>query len=247
MKGLFNSLLRIRPPKPSVQCRRSGRPLIILIVPIMRLYHFLPAVHGLDDLRRARLKLGEIDELNDPFELWCSAQNDREIRRSFREWKKEMAKRYAMLCFSKNWRNPLLWSHYADRHRGICLGLDVNDGYVEPVQYVETRVPLRLPLTEETMKPLLYTKFAGWRYEEEWRAWLRLEERDPSSGNHCFRDFDENIRLREVIVGSLYGGSKDTIERVLQHCAHQIRIVKARLAFKSFEVVEDRRGFETES
>jgi hypothetical protein len=43
----------------------------------MRLYHFLSATNALDDLTRRRIKLSQIDDLNDPFELWYSAQGDR--------------------------------------------------------------------------------------------------------------------------------------------------------------------------
>ena len=25
-----------------------------------------------------------------------------------------------MLCFSKGWHNPVQWSHYTDKHKGIC-------------------------------------------------------------------------------------------------------------------------------
>ena len=37
----------------------------------MRLYHFLSAENALDDLTNRRIKLSQIDDLNNPFELWC--------------------------------------------------------------------------------------------------------------------------------------------------------------------------------
>jgi hypothetical protein len=42
----------------------------------IRVYHFLPAKYALDDIEKQRLKISEIDQLNDPFELWCVAQED---------------------------------------------------------------------------------------------------------------------------------------------------------------------------
>jgi hypothetical protein len=47
-----------------------------------------------------------------------------------------------MLCFSRDWHNPVQWSHYADKHRGICLGFDVPDSLLVPVQY--TKEPPKL-------------------------------------------------------------------------------------------------------
>ena len=111
----------------------------------MRLYHFLRADHALGDLRRkGRLKIAEIDNLNDPFELFCSSQRDHRIRTALRGWKREITKAYGLLCFCAQWHNPLLWSHYADRHRGICLGFDVRDNLPKEIRYLRTRTTLRL-------------------------------------------------------------------------------------------------------
>jgi len=35
----------------------------------MRVFHFVNEEHGLDDLRKRRLKIAALNELNDPFEL----------------------------------------------------------------------------------------------------------------------------------------------------------------------------------
>src|SRR5260370_36609373 len=113
-----------------------------------------------------------------------------------------MAQKYGMLCFCMHWRNPVLWSHYADRHRGICLGFDVPSDSIKGVQYVVTRPPLRFPLTEATTQKLLFTKYRDWRYEEEWRGWFRLDTRDPGTG-YAFYALADKVRLRVEIVGPL--------------------------------------------
>ncbi len=51
----------------------------------MRVYHFLPTVHALDDIEKKRIRISEIDQLNDPFELWCVSQEDERIRPALRE------------------------------------------------------------------------------------------------------------------------------------------------------------------
>lgn len=219
----------------------------IPIIDQMRLYHFLPANYALDDLAKGRLKLSQIDNLNDPFELWCSEQSDHKMRTALRSWKKAMAKKYGLLCFCATWRSPLLWSHYADRHKGICLGFNVRDDSVAKVDYVEKRTPLRLPLTEDSMQRVLFTKFTGWSYEQEWRAWFRLEECDPAASNHYFREFDEDISLSEVIVGPLCTVSKSALTKAIRSYSPPPRIMKARLAFNSFRVVKDQRGFSTKA
>ena len=208
----------------------------------MRLYHFLSAKNALDDLTRRRIKLSQIDDLNDPFELWCSAQGDPEIRKALRKFKSDMSGRYGMLCFSRDWHNPVLWSHYSHKHQGICLGFDVDDQCVKAVNYVVKRTPLQIPPTEETMHQLLFTKHRDWSYEDEWRGWFRLDECDASTG-HYFYAIDDKISLREVIAGPLCETPKAIIDSALRGYAGHIRPIKARLAFTTFEVVKNKQGF----
>jgi hypothetical protein len=40
----------------------------------VRVYHFLSAEHALDDIKKQRIKISEIGQLNEAFELWCVAQ-----------------------------------------------------------------------------------------------------------------------------------------------------------------------------
>jgi hypothetical protein len=208
----------------------------------MRAYHFLSVENALDDLNRRQIRLSEIDKLNDPFELWCSAQADRRIRAALRGWKRDMAPQYGMLCFSRHWHNPVLWSHYSDKHQGICLGFELDEQSLRPVQYVGKRTALQLPATQETMEQLLYTKYRDWSYEEELRAWFRFEERDASTG-HYFYNFGTKLQLREVIAGPLCVTPKATIVAELRGHEDHIRVVKARLAFTTFQIVENRQGF----
>ena len=91
-----------------------------------RLYHFTEAKHGLDDLRNRRLKIAQFNNLNDPFELRSVDLSDPTNKLAFDLWIMEIAPRFGLLCFSQNWKAIPQWSHYAERHRGVCLGFDVS-------------------------------------------------------------------------------------------------------------------------
>jgi hypothetical protein len=205
----------------------------------MRVYHFLPAVHALDEIRKKRIKISEIDQLNDPFELWCVSQEDRQLRLALREYKKEMTKRFGMICFCKHWHNPLLWSHYADKHRGMCLGFDVDDRGLRTVDYLEERSDLTMPPTKESADELLFTKYRDWQYEEELRNWFQLDEREAG---HYFYPFDDFVQLKEVIAGPLCTTPNEDIQE-----AGSIIITMARLAFRTFRVVENLQGFRSKT
>jgi len=206
----------------------------------MRVYHFLPAVHALDDIEKKRIKISEIDQLNDPFELWCVSQENKQLRSDLRNYKKKMAERFGMICFCEHWHNPLLWSHYADKHRGMCLGFDVDDRGLQRVNYVRKRSELKIPPTKESANELLFTKYRDWKYEEEWRNWFQFDKREDG---FYFYYFDAFIQLREVIAGPLCAEPKERIDQALKGYTETISVIKARLAFKTFQVVKNRKGF----
>lgn len=207
----------------------------------MRAYHLLCATHALDDIRHRRLKIATFDDLNDPFELWSIAQPTRIDRDWMRRSKKQMAREYGLLCFSRSWHSPALWGHYGDKHKGIALGFDVRRECAKDVSYVATRVPARV-LDEATAQMFLFTKHLDWRYEQECRIFTRLEDRDPASGFY-FAPFGGGLTLREVIAGPLCTVPKAAIVAALATAGIDAAVIKARLAFNSFRVVTNRRGF----
>src|SRR5688500_15130857 len=108
----------------------------------MRVYHFLNRQFGLQDLKLRQLKIATLDDINDPFELLAVYSRDADERRAFRDFKRDWGKRFGMLCFSKTWKNPVQWSHYAEKHRGMCLGFDVPDSLLTEVSYSVRRLTL---------------------------------------------------------------------------------------------------------
>ena len=207
---------------------------------VVRAYHFVPVEHGLDDLRRRRLKIARLDDLNDPFELWAPTQPTKEIREGLRKYKSEMSKRFGVLCFSLSWQNPLMWSHYADRHRGLALGFDISTNVIRKVKYIQERPAFRA-VDEKLAQSFLYTKYAGWSYEEEARVWTTVQDPDPVSGLY-FAEFSVDVLLREVIVGHLSKVAHAELKKTLKEPAGQVQVKKARLAFNSFRIVTDKRG-----
>jgi len=186
------------------------------------------------------LKIARLDELNDPFELWAIAQPDRQLRIALRLTKDEMSKHRGVLCFSLSWHNPLLWSHYADKHRGVALGFDVQDQILKAVSYVEQR-PVLKEISIEVAHWLLFTKYVDWKYEQEARVFTTLEEPDAETGLY-FGNFNAQLVLREVIVGPLCTTTRQELNDALG-TMEGVTLTKSRLAFNSFRVVADQRGF----
>lgn len=140
----------------------------------MKVYHLLNEEYGLKDLREKRLKISTILELNDPFEFLPISLSDKDDRRSIGIARKIMDKHLGLICFSRTWDNPVLWSHYADKHKGFALGFEVLEKDVREVTYVKKR--LKASDVGKKVKTLLTHKYSDWEYENE----VRMQIGHPS-------------------------------------------------------------------
>jgi len=210
----------------------------------VRVYHFVNRQYGLENLAKRRLKIARWNDLNDPFELAAANFADKELRRAMVQTKDQLNDRHGMLCFSRNWQNPVQWSHYAEKHRGVCLAFDVDDDLVQPVNYVADRLSLtkeqvlseKGERTEELMLQMLFTKYKDWKYEEEVRVMATLSDED---GGHYFYPFDAHLVLKGVIVGPRSTISRAEVAVALGDQAGHVETWKARLGFNRFEIVRN--------
>ena len=217
-----------------------------LIYMLMRVYHFINDQHGLLNLQMGRLKISTLNELNDPFELFGVEMSNESVRYAFQSMKTELSKSRGILCFSKSWSNPVMWSHYANRHAGLCLGFDIPDECLRKVSYSRKRLvaeaeklsdPTRL--TIRLTQKFLLTKYEHWKYEEEVRSFVALEDKDPETGLY-FAGFSERLKLISVIVGANSSLSRSDIQMALSEHEENVDVFKARLAFKTFKVVRQK-------
>lgn len=78
----------------------------------LRLYYFMPAEHFLDVIENDELKVSIPEQCNDPLEFMaCGASLHEEHDRE----------NGAFISFSRRCDSSIMWAHYADSHRGVCL------------------------------------------------------------------------------------------------------------------------------
>jgi hypothetical protein len=205
----------------------------------MRVYKFLSRNFGLKVMRERRIKISEIHDLNDPFELVPFDLSDPLYRKGIELTRDQLAGVKGMVCFARHWRDPVLWAHYSDKHRGMALGFDVPDDCAQSVRYIEERLPARPP-DYELAHDMLFTKFAGWAYEVEIRIFTQRDEKEDGL---YFAAFGDNLMLREVIAGQRCCISRSEIVAVLGEHLESTHVVKARLSHTTFDVEEDPDGF----
>jgi hypothetical protein len=89
--------------------------------------------------------------------------------------------RVGLLCLSGNLTSELLWGHYADGHRGVCVEFDPHAGLFLAAQRVnytnEPPVINRLvDGVDQILEKSMFTKGADWTYEDEWRVIARWRD-----------------------------------------------------------------------
>ncbi len=210
----------------------------------MRVYYLTSERHALNNIKNNRIKISLLEDLNDPFELMGTELESEENKNAFDLLLNIVSKNWGVICFTKDWHNPLMWSHYGDKHKGVCLGFDINNTILKEVIYREKRIQFNVDMdlygggiTEELIEDLLRYKYIDWKYEDEVRAWANLDEQDETG--FYFMDFENNLQLREIILGPRSELKSQDINPILSDYKEDIKIKNTKLAFNSFEVIEN--------
>lgn len=142
------------------------------------------------------------DKLNDPMEACYEvyAKNESDKRIMDQKIKAEL-NYWRIAALGSSYKNFLLWSYYADGHRGIAIEIDIpldNRPYLEPVKYDwSTTVFSHIDQTEYSMRHLLFYKREEWQHEEEYRIIIRSENND-SYGEY----FTLQNPIKKIYIGA---------------------------------------------
>lgn len=212
----------------------------------LRAYYLTPSQYALSNIALRRIKISRLSNVNDPFEFLAVNLTNKEHREAFQETKAKMNENNGLICFARDWSNPLMWGHYASGHTGMALGFDVEEQFLKPAIYTKTPMKIQTnpkngyPIfTEETMGRLIRTKFYDWKYENELRLFVKLDHATVESGMY-FKDFDSSLILREVILGSRCELPIASIRMMLDSYIPSVKVIKARSAFSSFRIIENK-------
>ncbi|MBN2260005.1 MAG: DUF2971 domain-containing protein [Clostridiales bacterium] len=148
---------------------------------------------------------------------------------------------YGVCCFSENYDNLLMWSHYADKHEGICLGFDADlkDKFFEIplivkypetypiVNYFENYLNKATPIVQFHFA----TKSKDWSYENELRIVKDIGQHDKIRGEI---NFNKDI-VKEVIFGYKTKPKKiDKIVKLFMQLSYKVDFFKMELHDNDF-------------
>lgn len=187
-------------------------------------YHTIN-INLLQSLRKGTNWYSNVRLLNDPFDCFLIDNTNTDTYKNF-------TTKLCACCFSKNMNEILMWSHYANNHRGVCLEFEITneetikgqlininyDNDLTTIDNVERTSSGHLSLNVTSNGKFLATKFKNWSYEEELRTYVICEETNFAGVE---RPFLGNLT-------SIYFGKntmKDDIE-LIKHITSHITLLK---------------------
>lgn len=172
-----------------------------------------------DIILKQRLYAAPYFELNDPMEgryLYSDGVSIDEHMRSVLKGEKEKI-RICSLSLDPN--NELMWSHYAEGHKGVAIGveLDRNRYEVKPINYDGLHQVGLHNFHSGSAIDVLSHKLDVWRYEKEVRVFVL------NNKQHV------NVKIKKVICGSrMSTQDKGFITDLIEKLDPDIEIINAR-------------------
>lgn len=189
-------------------------------------------------------------------------QKIREIQRFEQEIRKpgfgiQVTNSYGVFCLSKDPLSVLMWSHYADHHKGFVVEFSIpNYPQVDTIEEareftLNNLVPFEVyynkekPIIDsnhdlnENLKQTLFVKGLSWEYENEERII------DYLNGPGIYK-YDQKRYLKSVIAGARmdendFNNLKSKINNLNKKLSVNVTLYKAQLTPKKFELHVPRR------
>lgn len=206
----------------------------------VRVYKFYPANWALEAIKKQRLKVSPVGELNDPFEYLSVDIGRRDVRKWMQKLHSLIVGGNGIISFSRAWNEPLMWAHYADNHKGIALGFDIPKHMLFEINYIENRIKptIEVDHSEHEMEKLLdlvlRSKHKNWEYEGEFRL-LRKLENCIMADRLYFSKLNEVTVLKEVVFGDRYE-SQDELQLQKKLKNEGVDFTTARPEFTGFKM-----------
>jgi Protein of unknown function (DUF2971) len=137
----------------------------------------------------------------------------------------QLATTFGVLSLSQNHDNFLMWSHYADQHKGFVIEFETGNNFFNPlyghnlpamlgrVEYSDVRP--HLSYSTLNRPEAMFRKNSIWSYENEWRLVRYLEQSDETF--HRENNLPIHLfRFGPSAVSAIYTGAKMVHEEYVE-------------------------------
>jgi hypothetical protein len=130
--------------------------------------------------------------------------------------RKRINSEIGILCCSETRQSVIMWSHYADEHKGFVVGFESTDsffshypheppdiGVLRRVTYTQERtiIDIRNIREDAQLPEFLFTKNQDWSYEKEWRIIRLLQDAVEIRNSDVYLVAVPPSAVRQVIIG----------------------------------------------
>lgn len=204
-------------------------------------YHFLSSENAIDDLKNKWIKVSTLGTLNDPFEMMPYRRYKFKERQPYNKVFRAISKKWGLLCFSQDWNEPILWSHYADKHKGIAIGFETLQDTVLKVDYNPDPIRKQIGLTsdsrtnEKLFLDLAKVKYKKWEYENEYRILVKLKDcLPPTTDGLRFLKFGSRLIVREIVLGCKFAHKKEHIIKLTKQLG--AKVIPTRQGWEDYKI-----------
>jgi hypothetical protein len=166
-----------------------------------------------DIILNQRLYAAKYEGLNDPMEgVYYCRQRHSEMNKLIRTQLNTEIK----ICSLSEIKDDIpMWSHYADGHRGVILGVvidqhkyDIRKIKYDGITFVRSWIHIR-----NTVEEILSHKAKCWAYEKEWRVFT-------------FSDYID-VEIKEIILGSqMEPDDKTLVKEIVKTINPKIKVIE---------------------
>ncbi|MBV6506432.1 MAG: hypothetical protein ILNGONEN_02009 [Syntrophorhabdaceae bacterium] len=128
------------------------------------------------------------------------------------KFKEEQFREYTdkgIICLTTDPKSILMWSHYADNHRGYCLQFNTKSVFAraQKISYLPhpPEVDVYTTTSEKWYKGYLLMKFKTWKYESEYRLVVKHTSKTDKDVFYIFNEKD--------LSGVIWGCRMSSIHR----------------------------------
>lgn len=169
--------------------------------------------HTLDIIKTSKLYASDLSGLNDVQEYLYLYQTSENLNKDDLKNKLEniffQKKQKRICCFSQKYHQDdfnqnLMWSHYANSHKGLRIDFDFNienERLVKKVKYQKPKVIKKLDDiidNQELLEEIMISKLPCWKYEQESRV--------------IIDDEFVQVNIRRIVIGRGFFNGLETLE-----------------------------------
>jgi hypothetical protein len=219
------------------------------------LYRYLNATAALKTIESRSFKVGRLRDFNDPFEWRMGItgiipEGEMVARACMEGFIDDVNSWTGIICLSDTVADPVLWSHYANKHQGVAFEVSY---IIDPERLVKMDYTNERPVfdanrlhdpagIDQYAKPLLNRllrqKSSGWAYEREYRVFLDLESCNISGGLYFQRISD--YFLTRVILGYKCPLEELYVLKALKASGlTETKVVRAKMCLETYSIRAD--------